>query len=287
MGTPIQNFAERYGNTLLKHSKCPVCGDQMYYWKHQEVMGQPPTPTCPTCGHGELVKKEQLMISERLLIANKQDAINRMKRNSIITDTKAWNYNFDNYNVYDHETSQAKHISKSWAKDIIDQKTLHAILTGPPGVGKTHLGFSIAQAVLKGSKYEMSVAVVSYRELLEQLKFGFNDKEAFKVMQGSVMNELKRIDVVVVDDLGAELGKITEPSNPTNYNLDVLTSLAEARLNKATIYTSNLNSDQILTLYGDRIYSRIVNGAFEEGKTNAFRFKVTEDKRRNPIKGGE
>lgn len=287
MGTPIQNFAEMYGNTLLKHSKCPVCGDQMYYWKHQEVMGQPPTPTCPTCGHGELVKKEQLMISERLLIANKQDAINRMKRNSIITDTKAWNYNFDNYNVYDHETSQAKHIAKSWAKDIIDQKTLHAILTGPPGVGKTHLGFSIAQAVLKGSKYEMSVAVVSYRELLEQLKFGFNDKEAFKVMQGSVMNELKRIDVVVVDDLGAELGKITEPSNPTNYNLDVLTSLAEARLNKATIYTSNLNSDQILTLYGDRIYSRIVNGAFEEGKTNAFRFKVTEDKRRNPIKGGE
>lgn len=112
MGTPIQNFAERFGNTLLKHSKCPICGDQMYYWKHQEVMGQPPTPTCPTCGHGELVKKEQLMISERLLIANKQDAINRMKRNSIITDTKAWQYNFDNYNVYDHETSQAKHIRR-------------------------------------------------------------------------------------------------------------------------------------------------------------------------------
>ena len=41
------------------------------------------------------------------------------------------------------------------------------------------------------------------------------------------MNELKRIDAVVIDDLGAELGKITEPSNPTNYNLDVLLSLKQ------------------------------------------------------------
>ena len=42
MRTPIQNFAERYGKTLLKHSKCPVCGDQMYYWKHQEVISNHP-----------------------------------------------------------------------------------------------------------------------------------------------------------------------------------------------------------------------------------------------------
>ena len=99
------------------------------------------------------------------------------------------------------------------------------------------------------------------------------------------MNELKRIDAVVIDDLGAELGKITEPSNPTNYNLDVLTSLAEARLNKATIFTSNLNSDQMLTLYGDRIYSRIMNGAVKDGKINAFRFRVTEDKKTKPERG--
>ena len=38
----------------------------------------------------------------------------------------------------------------------------------------------------------------------------------------------------------------------------------------------------MLTLYGDRIYSRIMNGAVKDGKINAFRFRVTEDKRRNP-----
>ena len=103
------------------------------------------------------------MIIEKLQMANKQDAINRMKHNSIITDNKAWGYNFDNYNVYDQETNKAKNMAMLWAKEIIEHKTIHAILTGPPGVGKTHLGFAIAQAVLKDSKYNMSVAVVSYR----------------------------------------------------------------------------------------------------------------------------
>lgn len=129
----------------------------------------------------------------------------------------------------------------------------------------------------------MNVAVVSYRELLEQLKFGLNDKEAYKVIQGSVINDLKKVGLVVIDDLGAELGRIEEPSKPTTYNLDTLTSLVEARLNKATIFTSNLNSDQIFNLYGERIYSRIINGASTKEGMHAFRFKTTEDKRKKPI----
>jgi DNA replication protein DnaC len=282
MKTPIQNFAEKYGRTLLKHSICPECGDQMYYWKHQEVMGQPPTPTCPNCGYKDLLKREELLVKERSRKALQQDAVDAMKKNSIVTDQKAWQYTFDNFNVYDDETRNAKELALIWAKNILEGNNLHAILTGRPGVGKTHLGCSIAQKVLVDSNYTKRISIISYRELLEQLKIGFNDPEIYKSLQISIIGDLKKCDLVIIDDLGAELGKIDAPSQPTNFNLDTLTSLVEARMNKPTIFTSNLNSSQILTLYGERIYSRIMNGAVEGNGINAFRFKATEDKRRNP-----
>lgn len=283
MNDTIQDFAAKFGKTLLKYGPCPDCGGEMYYWKHQEKDGQKPTPTCPKCGYADLMQREQKKVAEKLETVNREQAIARMKQNSIISDSRAWSYLMDNYNVYDDETARAKHQASKWIAEIINGKNIHAILTGRPGVGKTHLGFAIAQSVLEKSNYKMNVAVVSYRELLEQLKFGLNDKEAYKVIQGSVINDLKKVGLVVIDDLGAELGRIEEPSKPTTYNLDTLTSLVEARLNKATIFTSNLNSDQIFNLYGERIYSRIINGASTKEGMHAFRFKTTEDKRKNPI----
>lgn len=280
MKDKLQDFAKSFGKVLLVYGVCPDCKGKTYYWKHQKEEGEEIRPVCPTCGYSAVLEKNQREVAKRVGLLNRQEAISKMKRTSIVTDDKGWKYSFDNYNIYNQENREAKEKALEWAEAILNGNKLHAIMTGSPGVGKTHLAFSIAQKVLVDSDYKKSVAVVSYRELLEQLKIGLNDPEAYKFMQMSIISDLKTVDLVIVDDLGAELGKLEEPSKPTNYNLDTLTSLTEARLHKATIYTSNLNSNQILTLYGERIYSRIVNGAISDNGMNAFRFKNTSDKRR-------
>lgn len=283
----LQSFGEKYERVLLKSGICPICGDSLYIWKTRGDNGEERTPpVCPNCGYGETKKRNDEEIQTRIKDAKKKDAIDWMKRNSIVTDNAAWNHTFGSYQVVDQETDIAKKKAKYWAKRIIDGEPIHAILTGKPGAGKTHLCFAIANAVLRASNFKFRIAIISYRELLEQLKIGFNDKEVYKSIQLSIMRDIKSADLVIIDDLGAELGKIDDPGKPTDYNLDTLTSLVEARMHKPTIFTSNFNSNQLITLYGERIYSRIMSGAKADDEVNAIRFNETDDKRRKPARGG-
>ncbi|MGH2311114.1 ATP-binding protein, partial [Enterococcus faecalis] len=92
-----------------------------------------------------------------------------------------------------------------------------------------------------------------YRELLEQLKFAMNDEEARKAITGVAMSEIKAADVVVLDDIGAELGDFNKRdekgnmilSRGSNFDIDTLTRILESRIDKPTIMTSKLKSKQI------------------------------------------
>ena len=115
---------------------------------------------------------------------------------------------------------------------------------------------------------------ISYREFLEQIKFSFNDKELRKQIQGSLMKDIKTADLVVVDDLGAELGG-TKAGESTAFTNDIINSIFEARQNQATIITTNLVGKEMGKAYGQRITSRI----FKNSEECWFLFSKTADKR--------
>lgn len=279
----IEALINRFG-MLETVEDCPMCGEPMVKWKNKNPDGTERCgPVCMVCGHREMIKRNDEKIQLMGEQAKRQDAINRVKNNSIMTDKQVWDYNLENYKVIDQETKTAKGMALAWVDQIIKGDPIHAIYTGKPGAGKTHLSMGIISEVLRRSDYKMSCAVVSYPELLDQLKVGFNDPEIYKTINQSLMNDLKKVDLVVVDDLGAELGLAEKPEAAKAFDINSLTLLAEARLHRATIFTSNLNSDQLMTLYGERVYSRMLNGAASENGLNAFRFKVTADKRRVPV----
>ncbi|MBK4807874.1 hypothetical protein CU037_2666 [Enterococcus faecium] len=226
-----------------------------------------------------MVTKNQKEAIKKANEARKKDAINRMLNSSMITDDAIWAFDFDGYKVVDQETAQIKVMAQEWAKKIVNGSTIHAVITGRTGAGKTHLGAAVIKEVMMASNYKIACSFISYRELLEQLKFAMNDPEARKAVTGSLMAEIKKSDFVVIDDLGAELGRMEENNQATPYDVDVLTSLTEARLNKATIFTTNLSSKQLKHAYGERVFSRVMNGT----KGNIAVFKTTTDKRRNPV----
>lgn len=147
------------------------------------------------------------------------------------------------------------------------------ILSGKSGVGKSHLAMSTAWEVLERSNYDKRCLFISYAELLEQLKFAMNDEQARKEITGSLMAEIKSADLVVLDDLGAELG--VKGNDSTNFNNDTLNRIVEARQNKATVFTTNLTGKKMSQAYGERILSRIMSNS------QGFVMKIegTSDKR--------
>lgn len=281
----IEGITKRFGG-LVEAGPCPKCGEPMMKWANKNADGSercPPVCIAPGCGHREMTRrnneKNQVIVDESV----KKAAELKMINNSIVTDTKVWRSSFENYKAVDKETQQAKFKAQNWMNKILNHENLHVIFTGNPGAGKTHLAAAIIFEVLEKSNYKRTVGIINFRELLEQLRVAINDDEVRKSIRGALMTEIKKMDVCVIDDLGAELGTAENPTQPTPFVIETLQSLAEARLEKATIFTSNLNSKQILTLYGERIYSRMMNGAKADDQLSAFRFKETADKRRNPV----
>lgn len=282
---------------------CPYCDGELR--EYIEPEGTP--PRCPPfcmheefiegergkrksywsgCGYRAMKKREDKIVANKYQEALKTDAIGFMKKNSIFTNTSIWDKDFNSYQEMDDETRIAKKKALTLVNDFLTknekdkiESKAHAVLTGKTGTGKTHLSMAIIYEYLKLSGYEQQVLLVSYRELLEQLKFAMNDSEAQKKITGEVMREIKRADLVLIDDIGAQLGNPLNPNKPSNYDIDTMNSLTEAREERATIITMNLTSLQIKQLYGDRVYSRIVNNVGDR----FIKFEETTDKRVNGI----
>lgn len=238
------------------------------------------------CGYRAMKKREDKIVANKYQETLKADAIGFMKKNSIFTDDSTWGKSFDTYQELDPETITAKAKAMAFVSDLAKKDSnAHVFMSGNTGVGKTHLGASMVFEYLSQTGYKTTCMLISHRELLEQLKYAMSDNEVRKKVTGDVMREVKRVDLVLVDDVGANLGsfdftkKIDKnnkpPSIPTSYDIDTLNSLFEARLEKPTIITTNLTSNHIKQLYGERLYSRMVNNV-----GNRFiKFEETTDKR--------
>lgn len=283
---------------------CPVCGGEMRVY----IEPTPETPPrCPAfcmheeiipsgisktrkiwngCGYKELKKRETRIVEEKYDEVLKTEAIGFMRHNSIMTDESIWAKTLNNYKTVDQETTAAKAKAERFVEELVTkndkgqiESNAHIILTGNTGTGKTHLSMGMIYRYLKLTGYKKKVMLISYRELLEQLKFAMNDAEARKKVTGEIMREVKKADLVLVDDIGAQLGDPLNPTKPSNYDIDTMNSLFEARLERATIVTMNLSGDQIKQLYGARVDSRISNNVGDR----FINFKNTPDKRINGI----
>jgi len=112
------------------------------------------------------------------------------------------------------------------------------ILTGPPGVGKTHAAVAAARA-----RWDLGddVRFRAVAALMEGLRPDGPDS----------LDVLVGVDVLVLDDLGAE--------KPTDWTRERLDLLIDARwaATLPTIITTNLRPDGLEQVLGPRVWSRV------------------------------
>lgn len=83
--------------------------------------------------------------------------------------------------------------------------------------------------------------------------------------------------MLIVDDLGAELGALDANTKATNFINRVLFDVFDGRQGKSTIFTTNLTGERLEGAYDERIVSRIFNNF------RAIVFKDTKDFRRKAL----
>lgn len=115
------------------------------------------------------------------------------------------------------------------------------------GSGKTRLMISVGNALI--SMYGTSVRFVTANDLLDSIRNSFGKNAGEDDTYENLITDLKNIDVLLIDDVGAE--------RPSDWVNEMFYSILNDRMThkKVTLFTSNLSIEELP--YNGRITDRI------------------------------
>ncbi|MCC3164551.1 P-loop NTPase family protein [Lactiplantibacillus pentosus] len=294
----MTNKFETYG------VRCPRCGTLLLRPKTVDrVTGKKLPGACPgmvpdeaysnrvsnhqvmkPCGYKEPIAIHTIPDSEELTtIAHRNDVLGYLRTFSVLSSMKVLQHRFENYQVNGEPERAALQKCQRIANEIAAGKTIHSLLIGQTGRGKTHLAMGIVYSILEQTGYKTvrtitedgkpvkkfdnwKVLFVDWRELIERQKQAFND-DTLKRKVNKCLAEIRLADVVVLDDFGSE--------RDSDYSRDLVDHFWRDRENKTVIVTTNLEGNGLEKRYGARTLSRMKN----YGVGNSIAFSAIRDYR--------
>ncbi|MEF8682038.1 UNVERIFIED_CONTAM: ATP-binding protein [Bacillus cereus] len=227
---------------------------------------------CPRC----FLENESKKLQQQEQAKYDADKANEKKfmfhQQSMIADSNIKKANFDNYKPTSKEGTENLELAKVIATDYLNGKIFNTIMAGNCGAGKTHLAYAIADQLAGSGK---SVVFVTVGELLRKIKSTFSKEST--LTEDAIIRGLVRAEVLIVDDLGAELGALDANTKATNFINRVLFDVFDGRQGKSTIFTTNLTGKRLDEAYDERIVSRILNNF------RTIKFEKTKDYRRKAL----
>lgn len=295
----MNGLGSKSGNYCNKHSqrviKTKVTVTEII--DYDEELGVHPVPMiigtdgkdfCPVCRKKSL---EDKLYKERAMPEIRKNQVKNtsyyFKNKSLVTDNTIEQATFENFKEMDDVTVALKNGARKILDEIANGSDKNYLFAGEVGQGKSHLAYAIANqynidSYRKGEPKR--VVFISIPRMVSKIRHSYSLRDqqlnAYKFKKDYFTELADKCDLVVLDDLGAELGQIQTINPAANDITDILGGIFEARMGKPTIVTTNLLPTQIKELYDVRVESRLMDGV--EGSTLAF--AGTTDKRKNRIK---
>jgi DNA replication protein DnaC len=243
---------------------------------------------CEPCMR-EKIEQENRQISNQARISNiRNRTVNVLRERSILSDVSIKNATLGNYRKELPQQIENYDLACDFGKRISEGEQISLYLVGYPGSGKSHLAMGILDGFNRISEKRLQEAVdkelplddagrscvfLNFEEMLRKIRDSWKNTES-KLTEDYFVDLCTRVDLLVIDDLGSEVGVITDKSFAPDYVHRLLYAIGTGRQNKSTIYTTNLNTAQRETMYDEKTISRIERN-YEE-----IRFTDIPDQRR-------
>ncbi|WP_139992868.1 DnaA ATPase domain-containing protein [Kurthia sp. Dielmo] len=227
------NYCDKHDSNFVfmppafDNSQCPMCGTEKLRNEFQDEMQK-------VCTDGERLRKHNILAKQ-----------------SVIQDNTITNATFDNFIVQTDEEHTNKIKAIKAAERFSNGEAFNLWIQSPQtGCGKSHLAMSILKYVNDSGAKDKSTLFLDLGRTMELIKDSFNNKES-EYTQNHFISLANSVDVLVIDDLGAETGDIYSDKRASEYTSNVLRSILNGRQDKATIITTNLTGARMITGYKD------------------------------------
>ena len=197
----------------------------------------------------------------------------RLAYDSIFADNTLKKADFSSFNADNEELAENKKKALEIAERYKNDEVFNSLLTGSAGTGKSHLAMSILQKVNEESDPYRSCLFLSIDEFLLEIRSTF--RPGSQDDEKTVVDKYARVDLMVIDDLGAETGFIGTDKIASDFTQRILYHLMNRRQDKSTIITTNLNSKQISAMYDSKVVSRL----YKNLGGNIIKFEKSKDRR--------
>lgn len=204
-------------------------------------------PICRLCEQEKIEQEKQIQVKQFA-----KDQVKGFIKRSLVDRQGMFECTFDSFEApRGTERYKAKVVAGHTAVAYLNHpdKKFNTVFFGKAGTGKTHLAMALLNFVNKNAMQKC--LLLSVPRLLDKNRQWFKDPTSTVWSEGYTIEQVRRADLVVVDDLGAE----TANGNASNFVQSVIFNIYEA--NQRIITTTNLNLQRLSQTYDERLLSRI------------------------------
>lgn len=227
---------------------------------------------CTVCEGEKLTQQLEQEVAHEIFERQNLAKYQMLHKESILQDETLLEAGFKNYVVSEPEETVNKERALKALYNYRKGEVFNIWLTGNTGVGKSHLAMALLRSLNELDDRKVSCLFADVDEMLRRIRDSFSNHES-KYTEQYVTDLLGNVDYLVLDDLGAETGDIETEKRASDYTSRILRGIINARQNKSTIITTNLNRSKLEDMYDKKLVSRLMKNTY------LINFVETTDKR--------